>query len=225
MKTSYMMLAIGVFTTTASAVAVAQPSNDNASAGDTPVLSRPAGPLSEVPVVPAGFALQAGGGVTSFTRQAARDNFKTGGYWDVRATVGNRSFIGAELAYVGSAREIQTPGASSSPALVGNGGEAVVRANLPLQLSTVQLTPFAFGGVGWTHYQVASGDVGTQVKRNSNSGVVPFGAGADLVYGHFMVDARFTYRTLFKNTEVQTDNNDHLDMQSWSAGLTAGYEL
>ncbi|MES1207601.1 MAG: hypothetical protein ABUS79_16820 [Pseudomonadota bacterium] len=222
MKTNHLMLAIA-FTTGASAVAVAQPSNDNA--GDTPVLSRPAGPLADVPVIPAGFALQAGGGVTSFSRQAARDDFKTGGYWDVRATVGNRSFIGAELAYVGSAREIQTAGASSSPALVGNGGEAVARANLPLQLGVVQLTPFAFGGVGWTHYQVASGDVGTNIKRNSNSGVVPFGAGADLVYGHFVVDARFTYRTLFKNTVVQTDSGDHLDMQNWSAGLTAGYEL
>jgi hypothetical protein len=30
---------------------------------------------------------------------------------------------------------------------------------------------------------------------------------------------------MFSNDLVPTANGDHLDMQSWSAGLTLGYEL
>ena len=68
------------------------------------------GGLAEVPVAPTGLALQLGGGVTGFTRENARDSFGTGGYWDARAILGNQSFLGAELAYVGSAREVKEPG-------------------------------------------------------------------------------------------------------------------
>jgi hypothetical protein len=189
------------------------------------VVTRPAGSLANVPTLPDGFALQAGGGVTGYTKQSARDAFKTGGFWDVRAVIGNRSFLGGELAYVGSAREIAMSGASDSPALVGNGGEAVVRANLPLQAGSLQLTPFVFGGIGWTHYSITSGNGGAGIKDSANAGVVPFGGGVTAVYAHFVADARFTYRTMFSNDLVPTANGDHLDMQSWSAGLTLGYEL
>jgi hypothetical protein len=189
------------------------------------VVTRPAGSLADVPALPYGFALQAGGGVTAYTKRIARDDFKTGGFWDVRAVIGNRSFLGAELAYVGSAREIAMAGTSSSPSLVSNGGEAVVRANLPLQAGDLQVTPFAFGGIGWTHYSVASGNGGVGINDSTNAGVVPFGAGVTAGYAHFVADARFTYRTMFSNDLVPTANGDHLDMQNWSAGLTVGYEL
>src|SRR3954449_10250843 len=88
------------------------------------------GSPSDVRVAPAGLGLQLGGGVTGFTRQGARDRFGTGGYWDVRAGLGTESFLGAELAYVGSAREASASGLSDQAALLGNGAEAVVRANL-----------------------------------------------------------------------------------------------
>lgn len=72
---------------------------------------------------------------------------------------------------------------------------------------------------------MASGNAGPDIKDHTNVGVVPFGAGATAMDVHFVVDLRFTYRTMFNNHLVSTGNGDHLDMQNWSAGLTIGYGL
>src|SRR5437879_1578083 len=107
MKTRTMIgTLVSVFAAAAAAPALANTS------GNTENVSRSS--LSTVPVVPTGLALQLGGGVTGFSRQGARDQFGTGGYWDVRAILGTDSFIGAELAYVGSAREINAAGVSGN---------------------------------------------------------------------------------------------------------------
>ncbi len=182
--------------------------------------------LATVPVAPTGFGLQLGGGVTGFTRQGARDQFGTGGYWDVRALLGADSFIGAELAYVGSAREINAAGVTGNAALLGNGAEAVARANLPLSAGALRVEPFLFGGVGWTYYNIANSDSNTSnIKDHANAFTIPFGAGVGLTYAHFIVDARFTYRAVFDDKLVPTSGSDSLDLQNWSGGLTLGYEL
>jgi hypothetical protein len=180
----------------------------------------------DVRVAPAGLGLQVGGGVTGFTRQEARDRFGTGGYWDVRAVLGTDSIIGAELAYVGSSRGANASGLAGNAALLGNGAEAVARANLPIHLGNLRLAPYLFGGVGWTYYQVIKSDANTSaIKDNANAFVVPFGAGASLVYDHFIVDARFTYRGVFDDKLARKAGDDSIDLQNWSAGLTLGYEL
>ena len=184
------------------------------------------GVLAAVPLAPTGLALQLGGGVTGFTRQGARDDFGTGGYWDARAILGSRSFLGAELAYVGSAREVNQPGVADTGALLGNGAEAVARVNLPLTAGSVQITPFVFGGAGWTYYQIVNRDSNTSsMKDNAHAFIVPFGAGASLTYDHFLIDARFTYRAVFDDKLVPTGNGDHQDLQNWAAGLMLGYQL
>ncbi len=182
--------------------------------------------LSTVPVAPTGFGLQVGGGVTAFTRQGARDQFGTGGYWDARAVLGADSFLGAELAYVGSAREINAAGVTGNAALIGNGAEAVARGNLPLAVGALRVEPFVFGGVGWTYYSIANSDTNASaIKDHANALTIPFGAGVGLTYAHFIVDARFTYRAVFDDKLVPTGGSDSLDLQNWSAGLTLGYEL
>lgn len=184
------------------------------------------GSLSSVPVVPTGLGLQLGGGVTGFSKEAARDRFGTGGYWDVRAVLGTDSFLGAELAYVGSAREANAAGLSNNAALLGNGAEAALRVNLPLSAGALRVEPFAFGGVGWTYYSVANSDQNTSdIKDHADSFVLPFGAGLSLAYSHFIMDARFTYRGVFDDKLVPTGGSDSLDLQNWSAGLTLGYQL
>jgi hypothetical protein len=213
-----------IFTATALAAvfagpALAQTSNTNEGGN----VSRS---LSAVPVVPTGFGLQLGGGVTGFSRQDARDRFGTGGYWDLRAVLGTDSFLGGELAYVGSARGASATGLTGDAALLGNGAEAVARANLPLQAGSLRLEPFLFGGVGWTHYQLVNSDSNSSgIKDNAEAFVVPFGAGLSATYDHFIIDARFTYRAVFDDKLVPTGNNDSLDLQNWSAGLTVGYQL
>jgi hypothetical protein len=181
--------------------------------------------LAETPISPQGMGLQLGGGVTGFSRSDARDRFNTGGYWDVRAILGTRSIIGAELAYVGSSRGVNAEGLPGNAALLGNGAEAVARANLPLQTGNLRLTPYLFGGVGWTYYNLINNDNNTSdVKDHANAFVIPFGAGVSAVYDHFIVDARFTYRGVFDDKLVRS-GNDSLDLQNWAAGLTLGYEL
>jgi len=220
-------------TTTAVSALLAGPAfaqtSDAAGGGNEPAVisdTHHAPSLADVPLVPTGFAVQAGGGATAFSRRGARDEFGTGGYWDARAVLGSRSFFGAELAYVGSARDIKAAGVSDDAALVGNGAEAVARANLPLSAGALRVEPFLFGGVGWTYYQVVKSDTNTSgIKDHANAFVVPFGTGVSAAYSHVIVDARFTYRAVVDDKLVPTSGDDHLDLQNWSAGLTVGYEL
>jgi len=192
----------------------------------TPTVSR-AGSLAATPVVPTGFAFQVGGGVTAFSRQQTRDTFGTGGYWDARAILGSRSFLGAELAYIGSARDATATGLSGGR-LLGNGAEAAGRVNLPIEQQRLLVEPFLFGGVGWTYYQIVNADSNSSnIKGHANALSIPFGAGVSAAYNHFTVDARFTYRSVFddKLVPLTGGDRDHEDLQNWSAGLTVGYEL
>jgi hypothetical protein len=214
----------------AAAPALAQQAEGEASnpnpSESTPAVSR-AHSLATVPVVPTGFSFQVGGGVTSFSRQETRDTFGTGGYWDARAILGSRSFLGAELAYVGSARDATASGLTGG-ALLGDGAEAAVRVNLPIEQQRLLIEPFVFGGVGWTYYQIVNEDSNTSnVKDHANALSIPFGAGVSAAYNHFTVDARFTYRSVFddKLVPLTVGDRDHEDLQNWSAGLTVGYEL
>lgn len=210
---------LGLAVVLSSAPALAQANDGTTTANESNV-------LAEVPVAPTGLALQLGGGVTGFTRQGARDDFGTGGYWDARAILGSRSFLGAELAYVGSAREAKQAAGQDSGALLGNGAEAVARVNLPLTAGSLQLTPFVFGGVGWTYYSIVNRDtIPAGMKDGANALVIPFGAGASLTYNRFIVDARFTYRPVFDDDLVANGNGDNQDLQNWAAGLMLGYQL
>jgi hypothetical protein len=213
-----------IVTSTAFVALLAGPAlaNDNGS-HESPAISRS---LASVPITPTGFGIQLGGGVTGFSNQQARDLFATGGYWDLRAVLGSRSFLGAELAYVGSARDTNASGLASKAALMGDGAEAALRANLPLQAGSLRVEPFLFGGVGWTYYQVVNNDSNTSnVKDHANAVVIPFGAGVSAAYEHFLIDARFTYRGVFDDKLVSLNGGDHADLQNWAAGLTVGYEL
>lgn len=212
-----------IFVTTALAAFLAGPALAQTSSKNDQNVQRT---LASVPVAPAGLGLQLGGGVTGFTRQAARDTFGTGGYWDLRAVAGTDSFLGGEVAYVGSAREANASGLTGNAALLGNGAEAVARVNLPLQAGTLRVEPFVFGGAGWTYYQVVNSDINaSNIKDHANAFVIPFGGGVSAAYDHFLLDARFTYRSVFDDKLVASGNNDSLDLQNWAVGLTLGYQL
>jgi hypothetical protein len=176
-----------------------------------------------VSVAPEGLGLQLGGGVTGFSRQATRDELGTGGYWDARVVYGTRSYLGAELGYVGSARYSRSSG---GPQLLGNGAEAALRANLPIQAGSVRLTPFLFGGVGWTYYSSINDDINWG-NRDGHALAIPFGAGLGAAFNGFTIDARFTYRSVFDDDLVRNQQgaSHFADLQNWSAGLTLGYEI
>jgi hypothetical protein len=226
MKTQ-TILAIAIVTVLSGRVALAQQSAGAESEHSIRATAAPR-PFSDVPVVPTGFALQLGGGVTGFSRHGARDTFGVGGYWDARAILGTRSFLGAELAYVGSARDIKASGVDGNAKMMGNGAEALARGNLPMHAGPTLITPYLFGGVGWTYYQIVNnnGSNTSGIKDHANALTIPFGTGVNVSYNHFLADARFTYRAVVDDKLVPTTgNDDHLDLQNWSAGATVGYEF
>jgi len=144
----------------------------------------------------------------------------------VRATLGTDSFIGSELAYVGSARDINATGVSSKRALLGNGAEAVARGNLPLRAGRAQ-------GDAVRVRRVSAGPTTTIVNDDSNTSNSqrareradhPVRGRGGLSYAHLLVDARFTYRAVFDDKLVPTTGSDSQDLQNWSGGLTIGYE-
>jgi hypothetical protein len=206
-------------------VGLARADDRSSNRGDPSVAG---GSAEETSVAPQGVAVQVGGGVTGFSRSASRDVLSTGGYWDVRTIVGTRSYLGAELAYVGSAREVNAPSIAGQPTMLGNGGEALARVGIPVELDGVRLTPFAFGGIGYSRLQLVDQRASASgVKEAANALTVPFGAGVGLAYRHFIMDARFTYRGVFDDDFVALAGSDveYADLQNWSTGLTVGYEF
>ena len=177
---------------------------------------------SALPLAPAGITVQLGGGVTGFARQEARELFRTGGYWDLRAVWGSDSVLGAELAYRASTNNGRA-GRMGDAQLLGDGAEAAARINMPLRLEGLRLTPFAFVGAGWTYYQVIQAPARAFRDDHASLLVLPFGAGFSGTIEHVVVDARITYRGAHAGQLVAA--GDQVALQSWSAGLTVGYEL
>jgi hypothetical protein len=170
-------------------------------------------------ITPYGEYFLLGGGVSGFTDGPTKDRFDTGGTWDVRLGFGNRYYVGAELAYVGSARS----GSGSSTDLVTNGAEAVLRLQYPYATGSWLVEPFAFGGLGWSHQSLRNAAPG--LKTSGDAGVVPFGGGITVGYDRFLFDARFTYRTSFNEELALAVNQGAANLAQWSVGASVGYEF
>jgi hypothetical protein len=187
-------------------------------------LGAPARAESDPPIAPSGLAVQLGGGVTGFAGRAAHDLFRTGGYWDLRAVWGGGSVLGAEASYRASTNNARA-GRMGGAQLLGDGAEAVARFNVPLQLDRLRLTPFVFAGAGWTYYQVVDAPSGWSAdRRHASALVLPCGAGISGAFEHVVLDARLTYRGA-RAGELVAAGGGSVELQSWSAGLTVGYEI
>jgi hypothetical protein len=170
-------------------------------------------------LTPYGTYFLLGGGVTDFTGDSVKDRFDVGGSWDLRLGIGSRSYVGAELAYVGTLR--QASGSDSD--LLSNGAEAILRLQYPYATGTWRVTPFAFGGIGWSRVSLRDAEPG--IPDSDDVGVVPFGAGLTLGYGRFLVDARFTYRTGFDEDLALAAGERPASLEQWGVGASVGYEF
>lgn len=166
-------------------------------------------------LTPLGEYVLAGGGVTDFVDGDTRDRFDVGGTWDLRLGIGNRFYVGGELAYVGTTRS------GGGLDLMGNGGEAVLRVQYPYAAGRWLVEPFAFGGIGWSHLSLDGAPAG--VKDTDEIGVVPFGAGVGLGYGRLLLDARFTYRAAFDEDLAGTATARPADLDQWGVTASVGY--
>ena len=168
-------------------------------------------------VTPYGAYVLLGGGVTDFADEDVKDRFDVGGTWDARVGIGNRFYVGGELAYVGSA--LKAIGSGSD--LVTNGAEAVLRLQYPIASGSWLVEPFAFGGIGWSHLSVQ--DAAPGVEDSDDAGVVPFGGGITVGYDRLLLDARFTYRTTFDEDLPLAVGDGPASLERWAVSGSVGY--
>ncbi len=168
-----------------------------------------------------GESLVVSGGVTNFIEDSIRNVTDVGGFWEARLGFGTRFWVGAEAAYLGSARKIRTTGVDTN--LVGNGLEGDVRFNYPYSNGDWLIEPFAFGGLGWTHFSVNGLQGSTATLRSSDDVLtLPVGGGLTVGYDHILFEGRFTYRQTFNEGLVRGGDGT---LKSWAAGASVGYEF
>jgi len=190
------------------------------SPSQSPVQSPSQSPVQSNLLTPFGEYFLAGGGVSDYTHSAVKDVTDIGGTWDLRLGFGSRFFVGGEVGYVGSARDANAIGTN----LTANGLEGVVRVQYPYTLGNWMLEPFAFGGIGWQHFEI-SDRTAVALDKSDDTFTVPFGGGLTVAYNHFLVDTRFTYRQTVNASLIQKDNGGKADLSSWAVTASVGYEF
>jgi hypothetical protein len=170
---------------------------------------------------PYGEYVLAGGGVTNYFNRGVRDLVDAGGTWDLRFGVGSRYFVGAEIAYVGSARSANFLANN----LVTNGAEGVLRLQYPYETGRWLVEPFAFGGAGWTHFDLNRAHGPAAIQDTNDLFVVPVGGGLTVAYDHILLDARFTYREAFDEKLIRASDGTAASLRSWAVTGSVGYEF
>jgi len=142
-----------------------------------------------------GVAVALGGGVLGFTDRTLRDNTSpVGGTWDLRATFGTHFPIALEVAYVGSANQIQSLFNRENATLIGTTLETDVRLNA---LPHYVIDPYVFVGIGWQRYDLDERDFSladTGINQHDDMVVVPVGAGISYRLAGLVADLRGTFR-------------------------------
>lgn len=165
-----------------------------------------------------GMSATLGGGVSGFTDQRVTDFTEVGGNWDARLAIGTRNIIAAELAYIGSSRDVAALGLDTNAFLQSHGGEVAGRLNL---LPGV-FQPYVLAGVGFTRYDLTNEDFNTSsISSSETVAHFPLGAGAALRYEGFIVDARGTFRPAVEGNLFSEES----EMHTWGANLSLGAEF
>jgi hypothetical protein len=174
-----------------------------------------------------GVSIQGGAAVSDFTGRSSRGVTNVGGSWDVRAVLGTRRLLAVEGAYVGSLRSLTSPTLPvNSTNLIANGVEGDLRLNVPLLLGEVLVEPFGFVGAGWSHYYLSNLGSGVVLSNTDNVGTIPAGAGLAVAHQRFLVEARFTYRSVFDDNQILLAGMGRaLGLDNWNVGLMFGYEF
>lgn len=176
----------------------------------------------DTPASVVGVSASIGGGTEGFVDDVATGFTQVGGAWNVRLAFLSRFVITPELAYIGSAQDIDAVGLTGDAILISNGGEANLRVNI---LPGV-FQPYVFGGVGIRHYELANeGSNTSAIADNDNIGIVPVGGGFTVRLDNFLLDARGTFRWAFEDEMLTLGPDDGLGMSTWAAELRAGVEI
>jgi len=177
------------------------------------------------------FNISAGGGVADFADDASRHLTTIGGMWDVRLLIGENTAFAGEVAYVGTANGVNNVMAQFAPngTILGSSVEGDFRLQLPRHMFPVR--PFGFYGIGWNHFDLVEENFRNPIAINSSDDafVMPFGGGLQFDLGeHIGLDTRFTYRAMFDEDLLHTNNNgvpgvSSQGMSQWALSTRLGY--
>jgi hypothetical protein len=175
-----------------------------------------------------GISLGLGAGVTGYVGSEMSSATEMGGDVELRTTIGTRLYLAGEVAFIGSRRNINTAGVAGtfggSPHIFGNGLEGTLRAQYPLYAGSWLIEPFAFGGLGWTHYGTDEVISSTELSASDDVLVVPFGGGISAAWKALFIEGRFTYRPVY-NADLLVRSGNSASLNNWSAGALIGYEF
>ncbi len=167
-----------------------------------------------------GGYLLVGGGVTTYLDREVRGDAGPSGTLDVRLGLGSRRVVGGELAFVES-----TGSAGAFGKYLGfEGAEAVMRLQYPRQRGRWLAEPFAFGGAGWSHFEIVKA-TRLALRDTNDLLVLPLGAGFTLGNGPLLFDARFNYRQTFGERLVPKSDGSRAPLESWAVTASLGWEL
>lgn len=140
-------------------------------------------------ITPIGLAIDVGGGVSDFVDRGLNNFTGVGGNWEARLTVGTRTYLGGELAYIGSANPLtEGIGVDDRAVLVGNGIEALARVNAMLD----ELQPYAVLGYAYKRYTVQNTLVNTSaIADGADDHAIPVGIGVAYRFKGLVADLRF----------------------------------
>lgn len=172
-----------------------------------------------------GIGLSVGGGVAGFTDESLRQTTDVAGVWDVRLTLGSKSPIALEAAYLGSAQAIDSIGLDQEAILLGTAVEALARFNL-IQMGVIQ--PYLFAGAAWRRYDVTNTDVNTSSVADEDDILeIPVGAGLGYRVSDFLIDARAQFRATTQEDLLPAidDEETSVPMHTWGVTARLGYEF
>lgn len=171
-----------------------------------------------------GMSAMIGGGVFGFTDEDTTDFIDVGGAWEARFAFGTREMIGTEVAYTGSAQDIDAAGLDGDAVLVSTGLEANARINV---FGRRAWQPYAVAGVGWRRYDVTNDDFNTSsVANDDNTLEIPLGVGVAYRMNQFVLDVRGTFRpTLDNDLIADTPDEPGTELHNWAATARVGFEF
>jgi hypothetical protein len=161
-----------------------------------------------------------GGGFGNFTGDYLNQQTGPVGAWGLKWVGGTRSVIGGELGYVGGINTLE--GTITDDYLLSTSLDAALRVGWPMPLHSALVAPFAFGGAGWTRYNLINEGPsrGVLTSETDHQFTIPMGVGIGFGYRGFMAEARGTYRQAFDEELFGTR-----DMSTWGVSLGIGGEF
>jgi hypothetical protein len=149
-----------------------------------------------------------------------------GGSWDIRAVIGSKMPVALELAYVGQAQGLDVTGLDNDSILLGNGGEGVLRLQLPQYV----VRPYVLGGVGWLHYSLSNtGNTVSAMAESDDVLTVPLGLGFTLAaaWGGTL-DVRGTFKLAYYEdlmSDIYSGTGLEANLHTWGVQATFGWEF